>query len=91
MSRMPMRNTTDASTAFGMYESGTVRNSRTTTTIRPAVSCEIWLRPPAPSTISVLVGLPLTTNVPLIPAPRLARPRPMRSTFSSKLSPYRIA
>ena len=35
-----MRNTTDASTAFGMYDSGTVRNSRTTTTMTPVVSCD---------------------------------------------------
>ena len=41
-----------------------VRKSSTTTTIAAAVSCAIWVRPPALSTISVLVGLPLTTNVP---------------------------
>ena len=47
--------------------------------------------PPALSTISVFVGLPLTTKVPEIPAARLAVPRPTRSTFSSKRSEYFIA
>ena len=74
-----------------MYDSGTVRNSRTTTTTAAVVSCASWLLPPALSTISVFVGLPLTTNVPEMPAPTLARPSPTRSTFSSKLSPYLIA
>ena len=86
-----MRNTTEASTAFGMEASGPVRKSRTTATIAPAVSWAIWLRPPALSTISVLVGLPLTTKVPVMPAAALASPRPTRSTSSSKLSPYRMA
>ena len=86
-----MRKTTAERTAFGMYDSGPVRKSRTTTTMAAVVSWAIWLRPPAPSTISVLVGQPFTTNVPLIPAARLPRPRPMRSTFSSKLSSYFMA
>jgi hypothetical protein len=60
-------------------------------TRRPHVSCETWLRPPAPSTISVFVGLPLTTNVPVMPAAKFAVPSPTRSTFSSKLSLYFIA
>ena len=55
------------------------------------MSCETWLRPPPLSTISVLVGLPFTTKVPVIPAPMFAMPRPTRSTFSSKLSPYFMA
>ena len=55
------------------------------------MSCETWLRPPPLSTISVLVGLPFTTNVPVMPAPMFAMPRPTRSTFSSKLSPYFMA
>lgn len=45
-----------------------------------------WLRPPAPSTIWLLVGLPLTTKVPVSPADTLARARPSRSTFSSNCS-----
>ena len=90
-SLIPIRNTTADRTALGMYDSGTVRNSRTTTTMTVVVSWAIWLLPPALSTISVLVGLPLTTNVPLMPAARLPRPRPMRSTFSSKLSSYFMA
>ena len=36
------------------------------------VSCASWLRPPAPSTICVLVGLPFTTKVPDRPAAALA-------------------
>src|SRR5262249_6370031 len=55
------------------------------------VSCEIWLRPPAPSTIWVLVGLPLTTKVPDRPAPTLASVRPTRSLFSLKRSLYLAA
>ena len=50
-----------------------------------------WLRPPASSTIAVLVGLPFTTNVPVRPAPMLARARPSRSVFSSKSSLYLAA
>ena len=72
-----MMKTTEARTAFGMYDSGPVRNSRTTTTIAAAVSCEIWVRPPALSTISVFVGLPLTTNVPVMPAAAFATPSPI--------------
>ena len=83
-----MRKTTAARTAFGIQASGLVRKSRTTRTTTPVVSWASWLRPPALSTISVFVGLPLTTNVPEMPAAALARPSPMRSTFSSKLSSY---
>ena len=56
--------------------SGLVRNSSTTSTIPAVVSCATWLRPPALSTICVLVGLPLTTNVPDRPAETFATPRP---------------
>ncbi len=38
-----MRNTTADSTALGMYDSGTVRKSSTTTTITPVVNWAIWL------------------------------------------------
>ena len=67
-SSTPIRNTTAASTALGMYWSGSVRNSSTTSTTAAVVSCDTWLRPPALSTIWVLVGLPLTTKVPVRPA-----------------------
>ena len=86
-----MMKTTDASTALGMYESGFVRNSRTTSTTRAVVSCEIWLRPPALSTISVLVGDPLTGNVAESPAATLASDSPTRSVFSLKRSAYLTA
>ena len=88
MSSMPMRNTTEASTAVGMYCSGLVRKSSTMSTITAVVRLATWLLPPAPSTIWVLVGLPLTTKVPDRPALALARPRPTRSTFSSNGSSY---
>ncbi len=81
-------NTTDDSTALGMYWSGLVKNSRTSRTMTEVVSMATWLRPPAPSTIWVLVGLPLTTKVPESRRPTLARPSPSRSTFSSNASSY---
>ena len=87
-SSMPMRKTTEASTALGMYCSGSVRKSSTISTMPAVVSCASWLLPPAPSTIWVLVGLPLTTKVPESPAEAFARPSPTRSTFSSKGSSY---
>ena len=65
ISSMAMRNTIEASTAFGMYCSGAVRNTSTMMTMAPAASWASWLRPPALSTICVLVGLPLTTYEPL--------------------------
>jgi uncharacterized membrane protein len=55
------------------------------------VSCATWVWLLASSTISVLVGLPLTTKVPLNPAVRLARPSPTRSVFSWKRSLYLTA
>src|SRR4051794_37782352 len=91
ISSIPIRNTTVESTASGMYWSGLVRNSSTTSTTLAHVSDASWLRPPAPSTICVLVGLPLTTNVPDTPAAALARPRPTRSTSSLNRSPYLAA
>ena len=70
-----------------MKLSGLVRNSNTRSTVATVASWDAWLRPPAVSTIAVFVGLPLTTNVPLQPAARLASDKPTRSTFSSKRSP----
>jgi len=90
-SSMPMRNTTEASTALGMYCRGTVRKSSTMSTMPAVVRLASWLRPPAPSTIWVLVGLPLTTKVPERPALALERPSPTRSTFSSNGSSYLAA
>ena len=52
------------------------------------VSWASWLRPPALSTICVLVGLPLTTKVPDNAAATLAAPRPTRSVSSLKASSY---
>ena len=85
---MPIRNTTEASTASGMYWSGFVRNSSTIATIPTVARAETWLRPPALSTICVFVGLPLTTKVPESPAPTFATPRPTRSVSSLNRSPY---
>ena len=56
-------------------------------TVAAVASWAIWLRPPAVSTMAVLVGLPLTTNVPLSPAARLAAARPTRSVSSLHRSP----
>ncbi len=87
-SSMPIRNTTVDSTASGMYCSGAVSHSSTIATmatVTTEANCDF---PPAPSTIWVFVGLPLTTNVPVKAAPRFAAPRPTRSTFSSNLSLY---
>jgi hypothetical protein len=56
-----------------------VSSTKTISTTAKAVSWDSWLRPPALSTICVLVGLPLTTNVPENAAAALAAPRPARS------------
>ena len=83
---MPIRNTTDESTQFGRYWSGLVRKSRTTRTTAAVVRQAICVRAPALSPISVFVGLPLTTNAPVRPAPMFAAPRPTMSVFSSTCS-----
>ena len=86
-----MRNTTADSTAFGMYCSGLVRKSSTIATviaIEIIATCVLLL---ASSAISVLVGLPLTGNVPLSPAARFATLSPTRSLFSTKRSWYLMA
>ena len=57
-------------------------------TTAAVVSWASWLRPPALSTIWVLVGLPLTTNVPENAAATLAAPRPTRSVSSLNGSSY---
>src|SRR4029079_14965185 len=61
---------------------------RTSTAVDNVATCDL---PPALSTICVLVGLPLTTNVPENPADALAKPSPTRSTFSSNCSSYLAA
>ena len=80
-----------ASTAFGVYWIGSVRKSRTITTIPAVVSWASWLLPPASSIICVLVGLPLTTNAPDSAVATFAAPSPTRSTFSSNRSSYLLA
>ena len=52
------------------------------------MSGDSWLRPPALSTIWALVGLPLTTNVPVNAAATLAAPKPSRSVASLNSSSY---
>ena len=83
---MPITNTTLASAQFGRYSSGLVANRITMRTTPAVVSIASWLRPPAPSTISVLVGLPFTTNVPPKPATMFAAPSARTSRFSSTRS-----
>ena len=87
----PIRNTTAGQHALGRYCSGLVRNSSTIATTAAVGSCAtcVWLL--ASSTISVFVGLPLTTNVLLNAAATFARPRPTRSVFSSNGSLYLTA
>ena len=55
------------------------------------VSEASWLRPPALSTIWVLVGLPFTTNVPVNAAAMLPAPSPVRSVSVPNGSPYLAA
>ena len=55
------------------------------------MSGDSWLRPPALSTIWALVGLPLTTNVPVNAAAALAAARPARSVASLNSSSYLAA
>ncbi len=64
MSSAAIRKTTAARAAIGMEVRGPVSVSRTASTTAVVVSEASWLRPPALSTIWVLVGLPLTTKVP---------------------------
>src|ERR1700693_5194045 len=61
----PIRNTIAASTALGRWLKGSVRNKSTAKATIAVATCANWLRPPAESTIAVLVGLPFTTKVPL--------------------------
>ena len=65
-----------------------MRKSRTIATTTAVLSWATWVWLFASSTISVLVGLPLTTNVPVKPAVMLATPSPTRSVFSSNRSLY---
>ena len=88
---MPMRNTIAASTAFGMSVSSPVRNRTTTRTTSDMVMLATWVRPFCSSRIWVLVGLPLTTKVPVSPAARLAPLRPTMSRFTSTRWPCFIA
>ena len=86
-----MRNTTAASAASGSPPSRPVATAHTTPTTTTAASCATWLRPPAPTTICVFVGLPLTTNVPVTAAARLAPPSARRSASVSTCSSNRAA
>jgi hypothetical protein len=75
MSFTPIMNTIAESTAFGRKLRGRVRKRSTINTTAAVVRWATWLRPPASSTISVLVGLPLTTKVPLTAAAAFAAAR----------------
>ena len=68
-----------------------MRKSSTIATTTAVVSWATCVRLFASSTISVFVGLPLTTNVLLKPAARFAALRPRRSSFSTKCSSYLTA
>jgi hypothetical protein len=69
----------------------TTTTAVTSATTTAVVSCATWVWLLASSTISVLVGLPFTTKVPLTPAETLAGPRPTRSVFSVRRSLYLTA
>ncbi len=88
---MPMRKTMAPSTALGMSVRPPVRNSRTTRTTTDIVMLATCVLPCWPSRIWVLVGLPLTTKVPLSPAATFAPLSPMRSWLTSTRSPCRDA
>ena len=86
-----MRNTTAASAASGNPPRNPVAAAHTTTTSTTDASCASWLRPPAPTTICVLVGLPFTTKVPVTAAARLAPPSASMSASVSTCSSNRAA
>ena len=65
--------------------------SSTTRASALVVSEATWLRPPASSTIWVLVGLPFTTKVPVNAAAMLPAPSPIRSVSVPNGSPYLAA
>ena len=82
-----MRKTIPASTALGMSASSPVKNSVNSSTTAAIVRLASWVRPFCSSRICVLVGLPLTTKVPLRPAARLAPLSPTMSRLMSTASP----
>ncbi len=92
-----MVNTIAANAHRGRYCSGPVSTSSTNRAVAANASCAIWLRAPRRTAIAVCVGLPLTTNVPLIAAPIFAADNPRMSASSSTLSwkraakPYEVA
>jgi hypothetical protein len=86
-----MRNTMAPSTALGMSASSPVRNITTSRTTADMVMLATWVRPLSSSRIWVLVGLPLTTNVPDRPAAKLAPDRPTMSWLTSTFCPWRMA
>ena len=72
-----------ASTALGMFVRTAVKNRTTSSTISDIVRFASCVRPFCSSRICVLVGLPLTTNVPLSPAAKFAPDRPTMSRLTS--------
>ena len=86
-----MRKTMAPSTALGMSVRAPVRKSRTTRTTTAIVMLATCDLPCCPSRIWVLVGLPLTTKVPVRPAATFAALSPTRSWLTSTCSPCRAA
>ena len=68
-----------------------VKKTVNTRAMSAIVKFATWLRPCCSSRISVLVGEPLTTKVPVRPAARLAPKSPMMSRLMSTLSPCFMA
>jgi len=78
-------------TDVGMSVSTVVKKSTTSRTMPDMVRLASWVRPFCSSRIWVLVGLPLTTKVPDIPAARFAPASPAMSRFTSTFWPCFIA
>ena len=74
-----------------MSVSSAVKNSATSSTTADIVMLASWVRPFCSSRIWVLVGLPLTTKVPVSPAAKFAPDSPTMSRLTSTLSPCFIA
>ena len=70
-----------ARVAFGRKEIDFVKNTSTTNTTKAVTNEVNWLRLPALLAISVFVGLPLTTNVPVNPAAPFASARPNKDPY----------
>ena len=86
-----MANTMAARTAVGIGASSRAATRTNTRAMSDITALAIWVWPFWSSRISVFVGLPLTTKVPVRPATRFAPPSPSRSRSTSTCWPCRAA